>query len=572
MKASPSHRSSFVGVAFCLLCQYPSFTVSQEQDDDDVVVQPIMLNAIEDYKSSLSDAIPTLSALTNRMQVDDISDNDKFGFGNFSATNETVNLTIGFDFDDDDRSWNFEDVLSNDNATTESNVDNVTLSIDSDASNDNNDGADYTADDLSPVESVEKDRENDNGADYNTAEDLSPVEAVEKDRENDDSADYNTAEDLSSLEPVEKDRKNDVYPTPSPSVTENVEGNALSQGAIIGITIGGSVLLIGMGLLYFICILKKSKNDGNYDEMDKGDIPKSPSPRKKSPWRPNGKAKSDPDDTGDSIAERSLLRSENSNDQDKNLRNDIESSDLASTDDVESHAMYSYNQSYGDSGSIYTHASSIRVHSNPSYAYGNDNTSYAYSLEPGIEASVVGVESMSSHGDDSRSMPIREISRVNVEGGDAPGTQPGSTADTEQKKENFKFDHFGITQIATIPSELKLTKSELAMLPSNLRNSDDDERDIDIRDAFQGDNGKKTVTRKVLAPAGRLGVVIDTTVRGPVVHKVNQESKLVGKIFPGDVIIAIDDVDTRAMSANDINAVMVRTANQNRILTIIGAP
>jgi hypothetical protein len=77
------------------------------------------------------------------------------------------------------------------------------------------------------------------------------------------------------------------------------------------------------------------------------------------------------------------------------------------------------------------------------------------------------------------------------------------------------------------------------------------------------------VSRTVIAPPGKLGIVIDTTLEGPVVHKVNPQSPLEGSLFPGDIIVAIDDVDTRAMSASAITALMVRTANLRRKLTVL---
>jgi C-terminal processing protease CtpA/Prc len=77
------------------------------------------------------------------------------------------------------------------------------------------------------------------------------------------------------------------------------------------------------------------------------------------------------------------------------------------------------------------------------------------------------------------------------------------------------------------------------------------------------------VSRTVVAPPGKLGIVIDTTLEGPVVHKVNPQSPLEGALFPGDIIVAIDDVDTIAMSASAIKALMVRTANPRRKLTVL---
>lgn len=77
------------------------------------------------------------------------------------------------------------------------------------------------------------------------------------------------------------------------------------------------------------------------------------------------------------------------------------------------------------------------------------------------------------------------------------------------------------------------------------------------------------VSRTVIAPPGKLGIVIDTTLEGPVVHKINPQSPLEGLLFAGDIIVGIDDVDTRAMSASAITALMVRTANTRRKLHVL---
>jgi len=74
---------------------------------------------------------------------------------------------------------------------------------------------------------------------------------------------------------------------------------------------------------------------------------------------------------------------------------------------------------------------------------------------------------------------------------------------------------------------------------------------------------------KVKAPPGKLGIVIDTTIDGPVVHKVVAGSPMEGELFPGDIIMSIDDVETKAMSASAITSLMVKTANQRRTLSIM---
>jgi C-terminal processing protease CtpA/Prc len=69
--------------------------------------------------------------------------------------------------------------------------------------------------------------------------------------------------------------------------------------------------------------------------------------------------------------------------------------------------------------------------------------------------------------------------------------------------------------------------------------------------------------------AGKLGIVIDTTLEGPVVNKINPKSPLQGFLFPGDIIVAVDNVDTRAMPASAITALMVRTSGVRRKLTVL---
>jgi len=81
-------------------------------------------------------------------------------------------------------------------------------------------------------------------------------------------------------------------------------------------------------------------------------------------------------------------------------------------------------------------------------------------------------------------------------------------------------------------------------------------------------NGNK-ISRECFAPPGKLGIVIDTSPEGPVVHKVNPGSPLEGIVWPGDIIIAIDDVDTRPLSATEITALMVENMNQRRKLAIL---
>jgi hypothetical protein len=72
----------------------------------------------------------------------------------------------------------------------------------------------------------------------------------------------------------------------------------------------------------------------------------------------------------------------------------------------------------------------------------------------------------------------------------------------------------------------------------------------------------------VLAPPGKLGIVIDTTAEGPVVHRVSVGSVMKLKLAPGDVITSIDGVETAGLSAEAVSALMSARAQHSRTLTV----
>lgn len=76
------------------------------------------------------------------------------------------------------------------------------------------------------------------------------------------------------------------------------------------------------------------------------------------------------------------------------------------------------------------------------------------------------------------------------------------------------------------------------------------------------------VVRTCQAPAGKLGIIIDTTKYGPVVHEVKAGSPLDGVIFKGDRIIGIDDIDTTKLSATKVTKIMAEKCNEERKLVV----
>ena len=71
--------------------------------------------------------------------------------------------------------------------------------------------------------------------------------------------------------------------------------------------------------------------------------------------------------------------------------------------------------------------------------------------------------------------------------------------------------------------------------------------------------------RTVVAPAGKLGVIIDTTPgHTTLVHQVLDKSPMTGMIQPGDQIVSIDGIPTSNMSTEAIAALLKSTADHPR--------
>ena len=76
---------------------------------------------------------------------------------------------------------------------------------------------------------------------------------------------------------------------------------------------------------------------------------------------------------------------------------------------------------------------------------------------------------------------------------------------------------------------------------------------------------------EIYAPAGKLGVILDTPGDGlPIVHEIRPDSVMKGVIQIGDRIIALDGEDVRYKSAGIVSAMISRKMdNETRKFSII---
>lgn len=93
-------------------------------------------------------------------------------------------------------------------------------------------------------------------------------------------------------------------------------------------------------------------------------------------------------------------------------------------------------------------------------------------------------------------------------------------------------------------------------------------------DGSFGNTGRANVREElidILAPAGKLGVVIDTPDDGaPVVHAIKDSSVIAAKLQVGDKLVAVDDEDVRTMTAIKVSKLISRKSeNPTRKLSII---
>jgi len=98
--------------------------------------------------------------------------------------------------------------------------------------------------------------------------------------------------------------------------------------------------------------------------------------------------------------------------------------------------------------------------------------------------------------------------------------------------------------------------------------------DATYEDAYRTPNGyEKAASWKrvtVIAPAGKLGVVVDNqTGDMPVVHAIKETSVLNGKVNVGDLLLSVDEVDCRGLSAVQVSRLISsRSHNAARALVL----
>ena len=80
---------------------------------------------------------------------------------------------------------------------------------------------------------------------------------------------------------------------------------------------------------------------------------------------------------------------------------------------------------------------------------------------------------------------------------------------------------------------------------------------------------KKDKLFDVYAPPGPLGVIIDTSKEGPLIHSLRKDSQLKDLVNPGDLIVGLDGEDTRHMTAAKLTRKMASKSGETRRITLL---
>ena len=105
--------------------------------------------------------------------------------------------------------------------------------------------------------------------------------------------------------------------------------------------------------------------------------------------------------------------------------------------------------------------------------------------------------------------------------------------------------------------------------PSSLERIENDvlSDDNSFEALFQDEDPRMEERFTVIAPPGKLGMVLDTSPgEGPLVHAINDTSVLKGRVRVGDLLTSVDAEDVRTMSATKVSALITQKSQQERTL------
>jgi hypothetical protein len=149
----------------------------------------------------------------------------------------------------------------------------------------------------------------------------------------------------------------------------------------------------------------------------------------------------------------------------------------------------------------------------------------------------------------------------------AVGDQSVVTMDYDYSKAYGGAGNYSLSDAGgTLGSRTRQTAADPALIPGSGGTIFSDDHTFD-----QAYEGVREELLDIYAPAGKLGVVIDTPNDGPpIVHAVKDTSPIADKVRVGDKLVAVDDEDVRDMTAIKVSKLISKkSTNASRKMTVI---
>ena len=139
--------------------------------------------------------------------------------------------------------------------------------------------------------------------------------------------------------------------------------------------------------------------------------------------------------------------------------------------------------------------------------------------------------------------------------------QPSEVSDVSLNE--FKGDKYNMLKAPSSVVSSRASQYSSSTLGARARESTSDDNSLNALRS-------KPESFDVFAPSGPIGIVVDTSKNGPAVHSLKSTSPMLGLINPGDLIIALDDEDTRKMTAASLTRLMAKKSRQKeRKITLL---
>ena len=157
--------------------------------------------------------------------------------------------------------------------------------------------------------------------------------------------------------------------------------------------------------------------------------------------------------------------------------------------------------------------------------------------------------------------------------GDGAGVEPraDNTVTESMVSSEQRMFEYGVGRVRSNTGDPSTIAGGIAANPNLFGDDATYEKGYGTPDGSYNDRRDSMLRLVVAAPAGKLGIVVDNPSGNmPVVHAIKETSVLRGEVEVGDLLVSVDEVDCRGMSAMQVSRLIsTRMQNPSRALVLL---